>query len=881
MTSPHPVRRRPGGVLLRRLPHVLAGVLAAIFAVATPAAAGIPFDLGRYDADAITYRGGSVPFEEAGAAVAGGCEVTGDDVPDTIVGAPSATVGGAVRAGRVYVVPGRPRTPGAYDLPVGGAGVPSDAIAIDGVAADHELGSAVACAGDVNGDHEPDLLLGARGTGGAFVVFGGTRLGGLQRLELSALGDGGFAIDFSGILAATTVAGVGDLDGDGLDDVAIGDEYGFSMTLGDVTGAVWVVPGKDTDTDPVDLTDGTEALLYAEGVAAGDALGAIAPAGDVDGDDKGDFVIGARRHDGPNGADSGAAYVIDGDARGKVELGGASAAPGVLKRIWGPAAGAQAGGAVASAGTVAGSVGIAVGMGQGAVLTTPTQHRRVWVVRGASQTVNLATPGANAYAITGLTTVNGSDEFGRALAAAGDLDGDGLPDLAIGALGVTGAGNADFAGAAFLVYGQAGTADRAVSSLTCEQGAQLFATQIQTRLGASLTIVPGSTPQLLLGAPGNINGNFARVLPLADVPGACGDDREPEPTADLDLDFGFRENLRGYVFRGFDASNPAVPIAATDGASCDANSGEEGGCDPRGKTPTDPYGRRALRWTPVGAGATDGSDTTIATIGMVTFHFPAHFFVLRVRDPWVVISGGTATVRARVTLDVTDGFGGARPADVRVNLGTYPLTGAPVRAAQFVQWRTEPGTLTDEAWAALGGSFLGRGAELDPITLAIPRSLGALPQEPTAPATRDPDPIDPPRRDPPREDPPRVAVATFTAGVRSATVRRATTLKLGTVACRVQRCRVTATRAIRVRIGRDKRGRARFVVLKVSAPATLARGRRGQLRLTVSRAAAKALAGRSVRVKVKIGVSGDGRPLAKTVTVTLRGARPSSTARRR
>jgi hypothetical protein len=865
---------------------VLAGGLAVTLAVAAPAVAGIPLDLGDYDATAITYSGGGSPFEEAGAAVAGGCDVTGDGVDDTIVGAPSANA----NAGRVYVVPGRTRTPGSYDLPAGGAGAASGAIAIEGLPADpdlgdHQLGNAVACAGDVNDDGRDDLLLGARGLGGVAVVFGGTRLGAAQSIALNALGDDGFLIDAPWVLAATSVAAAGDVDGDGFDDVAIGAETWLDVDAGFTTpGAVFVVPGKDADTDKVDLSDGTAALFHAFGAADGDALGAIAPAGDVDGDGRDDFVVGARRHDGPNGTDSGAAYVIDGDARGKVELGGASAGPGVLKRVWGPAANAQAGGAVAAAGTVA-SAGIAVGMGQGAVLSTPVQHRRVWVVRGASQTVDLAAPGANGYAITGLTTVNGSDEFGRALAPAGDLDGDSLPDLAIGARGVTGAGSVDFAGAAFLVYGQAGTADRAISSLTCEQGARLFATQIQTHLGAALAVVPGATPQLLIGAPGSMNGNFARVIPLADMPGACGEDREP--TADLDLDFGFRENFRGYVFRGFDAANPAVPIAATAGATCDVNpDGVRGGCDPRSKTPTDPYGRRALRWTPVGAGATDGSDTTIATIGMVTFRFPNHFFTLRIRDPWVVVSGGTATLRARVTLDVTDGFGGARPADVRVNLGTYPLAGPAVRAAQFVQWRTEPGTLTDEAWAALGGSFLGRAAELDPITLAIPRSLGALPEEPTVPRQdpprEDPPRSDPPRQDPPRRDRPRGAVATFKAGASSATVRRRGSIRLGTVVCRVQRCRVSATRSVRVRVARSKRGRARFVALRTRVvPATLARGRSAQLRLIVSRAAAKALAGRSVRVKVKIRASGDGRPLAKTVTVTLRGARPSSIARRR
>ncbi len=144
MTSPLPNRGGRSGVVRRRLPHVLAGTLAAAFAAATPAAAGIPLDLGAYAGTSITYTGGT-PFEEAGASVAGGCDVTGDGIDDTIVGALRAAAG----AGRVYVVPGRPRTPGSYDLPAGGAGIASGAIAIEGLPADpdlgdHELGISVA-----------------------------------------------------------------------------------------------------------------------------------------------------------------------------------------------------------------------------------------------------------------------------------------------------------------------------------------------------------------------------------------------------------------------------------------------------------------------------------------------------------------------------------------------------------------------------------------------------------------------------------------------------------------------------------------------------------------------------------------------------------------
>ncbi len=199
--------------------------------------------------------------------------------------------------------------------------------------------------------------------------------------------------------------------------------------------------------------------------------------------------------------------------------------------------------------------------------------------------------------------------------------------------------------------------------------------------------------------------------------------------------------------------------------------------------PSDPLPRRALRWTPIGAGATDGSDTTVATIGTVTFSYPGHHFRLRLQDPWLAIADGTVTLRARVDLDVTDGFAGARPVDVRVAFGSFPLDGQPTVTAQSVVWRTLPGTLTAEAGSALGG-FLGTGAELDPITIAIPRSLGPLGEEPTVPVERVPPHVDPPRVDPPRVDPPKLdppkraaPIATIAALAKRATVRGAGTVR--------------------------------------------------------------------------------------------------------
>ncbi|HYO61235.1 MAG TPA: integrin alpha, partial [Actinomycetota bacterium] len=104
-------------------------------------------------------------------------------------------------------------------------GHPGKGIVLSGTPAS-EAGLAVAAAGDVNGDGVGDVIVGADGTSGpggtgagaAYVVFGGDDRTGI---DLADLGDSGFAINGAAAfdVLGWSVAGAGDVDGDGLDDV--------------------------------------------------------------------------------------------------------------------------------------------------------------------------------------------------------------------------------------------------------------------------------------------------------------------------------------------------------------------------------------------------------------------------------------------------------------------------------------------------------------------------------------------------------------------------------------------------------------------------------------------------------------------------------------
>ena len=272
-------------------------------------AAGVGAPSGTIDlstADAILTGSGASAF--AGFSVDGAGDVNGDTFSDLLIGSHSES-SVATAAGATYLVYGG----SGGDLLSGtiNLGTTADAT-FTGTSANDNAGYSVAGLGDTNGDSYGDIIIGAPGvtssTGAAYIVYGGAGATAVSGTIALANADAIFSGAAAGDLTGRSVARAGDVNDDNYNDMLIGAEEYDSATADDV-GATYVILGSHTSTNVTGAIGAADALLLITGATADDKSGnVVASAGDVNGDDYSDLLIGAS-NDSAGGSSVGAVYV--------------------------------------------------------------------------------------------------------------------------------------------------------------------------------------------------------------------------------------------------------------------------------------------------------------------------------------------------------------------------------------------------------------------------------------------------------------------------------------------------------------------------------------------------------------------------------------------
>ncbi len=441
---------------------------------------GSGFDVTQADA---AFRGeGASSLTGRDISAAG--DVNGDGYDDFLIGAYHYTVPGVVtETGKVYLLLGRAAADWGQDFDL----VNADASFL-GEAAGDFFGADLDSAGDVNGDGYDDFLVGAylndalgrQNSGKACLFLGRHAAGWGQNVPVSSA-DASFVGEAAQDFAGGAVAGAGDVNGDGYDDLIIG-AYGTDDT-GTNSGKVYLILGRAAPNWGTDFN-----LMGADAVFLGErglsyAGWAAAGVGDVDGDGLADSVIGAN-YDGENGTYAGQSYLILG--RATADWGSGFSLANADASFRGAHAGDESGSALAGAGDANGD-GYAdwlIGAHFFEATTNVTDTGRAYLVLGKPTGWLRDTDLSDADVANDILAFDGEtngDEAGTAVAGGGDLNGDGLADLLFGAPGND--DNGDGAGKAYMVLGRGLTLAKAASSAFVPPGQRITYTMRYTNTG--------------------------------------------------------------------------------------------------------------------------------------------------------------------------------------------------------------------------------------------------------------------------------------------------------------------------------------------------------------------------------------------------------------
>ena len=426
--------------------------------------------------------------DSLGFSVSSAGDFNGDGFDDVIIGATSADDGGIFSFGRAYIFFGQGTSTQLSLRPNSDADV-----IINGNGG--LFGLPVSGVGDFNGDGLDDVIIGAHleGTGKAYVIFGRNPV---NQLELDSQTDADVIVNGTGNLG-NSVSSAGDFNGDGLKDIILG--AADNANPGGGPGKAYIFFGRNPPNQLI-LNAGTNANVTLNGQNNEDNFGdSVASAGDFNGDGLDDVIVGAPSDDNNGEEFSGSAFIFFGQSpAGPITLGADSNANVVLD---GQDTRDFFGDAVSSAGDFNGD-------GLDDVIVGAAGHAFIFFGQNPPSQLKLRSE------IDANLVINGNSNqvrLGMSVSSAGDFNGDGFGDVLVGSRGQENGGRSK--GRVDLYFGQNLSTqlilnDEGDANLTIN--GQILSTNFAESLGSAGDFNGDGTPDIIVGARENGNNGEIR-----------------------------------------------------------------------------------------------------------------------------------------------------------------------------------------------------------------------------------------------------------------------------------------------------------------------------------------------------------------------------------
>ncbi len=405
-----------------------------------------------------------------------------------------------------------------------------------GVLDDEDLfGCSLARLGDLDDDGVEDLAVGAY-----FDDDGGPDRGAVWILFMNADGTvkdeqkisettGGFGSILDNIgLFGSALAPLGDLDGDGVEDLAVGNAWDYDG--GNRIGAVWILflnaNGTVKSEQKISATSGG----FGGALEMNDWFGwSLASLEDHDADGVTDLAVGAVRDD-DGGYNHGAVWIVhlntDGTVKDEQKVSETSGGFGRWLRD-----DDHFGSSLASTGDLDGNGVIDALAGASGQDGGGTNRGRAELLLLADDGTVLSKHFLREGAANALVPLDDGDGFGSSAACLGDLDADGIPELAVGAPGDDDGGGG--CGAVWVLYLGTDHHPRAATKISATAGGFAGALDSGDLFGFAATNLADldgdGLDELVVGAPGDDDGGTNRGavwILFLDAAGAVRDERK-------------------------------------------------------------------------------------------------------------------------------------------------------------------------------------------------------------------------------------------------------------------------------------------------------------------------------------------------------------------